>query len=235
MKKAIVCGIAALALATTASAQVFNELYISHTGTDDQEFIEICAQPNEDLSALVVLVLEGDESSNEGTIDRVYALGTTDANGFYVLGDDAVAAKDVSIGASNTLENGSGTFLIVSGFTGALGDDVDADDDGVAEVGVGTIVASHGRSDGGANDKVYYGALVGPMDGTFSAPGVARCDDCTGPLTQLLCFDDNEGAFDLCDVNADVYANPTPKAANNCPGTTGTEEANWGEVKSMFR
>ncbi len=230
MKKAIVCGIAALALGTTAQAQVINELFISHTGVDDREFIEICAQPNEDLSGLTFLVLEGDASSNRGAIDRAWTLGTAGPDGYYVLGDDAVPNIDQSIGVSDRLENGSGTFILVSGFTGSEGDDIDTNDDGVADVGVGTIIDIIGRDDGGAGDAVYYGAPIMVSDGSFTAAGVARCEDCTGTLDQLMCF-----GVDNCDLGTDGYANITPGADNDCGGTTGTEEASWGEVKSLFR
>ncbi|NNE08653.1 MAG: hypothetical protein HKN20_08835 [Gemmatimonadetes bacterium] len=229
MKKAIVCGIAAIALASTAQAQVINELMISHAGTDNQEFVEICAQPNEDLSGLTFVVIEGDTTSNYGTIDVAVTLGTAGPDGYYVAGNTAVANLDQDIGASNVLENGTNTFLLVSGFTGAQGDDIDADGDGVADGSIGTIVDIIGRNDGGP-DFVYYGAPLMPADGSFAAAGVARCEDCTGSLDQLLCFGVNN-----CDLGTDGYANITPGAANQCGGSTATEEASWGDVKSMFR
>lgn len=234
MKKAIVCGIAAIALASTAQAVTINEIYISHASTDDQEFVEFCAQPNEDLSAYTFLIIEGDSTSNYGTIDRAWTLGTAGPDGYYVIGDNAVANVDQAVGASNQIENGTNTFLLVTGFTGAQGDDIDVDGDGVADGPVGTIVESIGRNDGGP-DFVYYGAPLMPADGSFAAAGVARCEDCTGTLDQLLCFDDNGGAFDVCDLGTDGYANPTPGAANDCGGTTATENASWTDVKDLFR
>ncbi len=57
-----------------------------------------------------------------GVVDEVISLGTTDADGHYLA----------SL-AANALENGTLTLLLVQGFTGALGNDLDTNDDGTLD------------------------------------------------------------------------------------------------------
>ncbi len=61
-------------------AIVINEYAFGHLGTDVNEFIEVMAGPNQDLSNLTLLVIEGD-ATTAGPIDFVHKLGTTNAQG----------------------------------------------------------------------------------------------------------------------------------------------------------
>ncbi|HEY1409526.1 MAG TPA: lamin tail domain-containing protein, partial [Promineifilum sp.] len=95
----------------TAGPPVINEFVANHTGTDTTEYIEVFGAANTDLSALTLLHIEGDFSGTAtGLIDRVYTVGTTDANGFWTTGFLA-----------DNLENGTMSLLLVEGFTGAIG------------------------------------------------------------------------------------------------------------------
>jgi len=70
MKAAFALSFAFALLAGSASAQVhFNELYVDHTSTDDQEFIELIGTPLMSLDYHLVCVVEG-EGSGAGTLDR---------------------------------------------------------------------------------------------------------------------------------------------------------------------
>ncbi|MCU0522853.1 MAG: lamin tail domain-containing protein, partial [Anaerolineae bacterium] len=122
-----------------------NEFSASTTGTD-VEFVEIFGEPNTDYSAFKVLEIEGDFSGTvTGVVDEVIALGTTDATGLYL----------VSL-AANALENGTITLLLVKDFTGALGSDLDTNEDGVFDVTPwSAIVDSVAVYDGGATDRTY--------------------------------------------------------------------------------
>jgi len=183
----------------------FNELYVSHSGTDDQEYIEIVGSPGLILDPYMVLVLEGDASSNEGTLDRAYDLTglTIPLDGYFVLGDAAVTNVDFVTGVSDTLENGTETFLLVEVTDPAvvtalyLGTDLDPEDDGVSSVAclpeildLLEVVAIY---DGGAGDKVYNGGVTntcGP-DGTFLPAGIYRGFDYPNPWCgAFLDFDD---------------------------------------------
>ncbi|WP_233378925.1 endonuclease/exonuclease/phosphatase family protein [Maribellus sp. CM-23] len=141
---------------------VINEFSASTTGTD-VEYVEIKSNPNTDLSAYSVLEIEGDGSS-AGTIDEVLVLGTTDANGYYLANLPA-----------NTFENGSLTLLLVKNFTGALGDDLDTDNDGVLDATPWEELTDDvAVNDGGAGDLNYStSVLTVSYDGLAFAPGGA--------------------------------------------------------------
>ena len=71
--------------------------------------------------------------------------------------------------------------MIVDGFTGAVGDDLDIDDDGVLNVTPWTAVLdSVAGVDGDANPDLSYSDTIIPADGNFTAAGAARDVDGTG-------------------------------------------------------
>lgn len=162
---------AALFAAAPASAAppdhvVINEFSASTAGTD-VEFVELLAPVGTDLSSYRVLEVEGDSSTTSafGTVDEVIAFPAPDASGRSL----------VSLPA-NALENGTLSLLLVTGTIPALGTDLDADDDGVLDEGLGyTVVDAVAVNDGtAAADKTYGGVTLGvAYDGLSFAPGGA--------------------------------------------------------------
>jgi len=155
---------------TTTTEPVINEFSASTTGTD-VEFIEIFGEPNTDYSAYTVLEIEGDFSgTNTGTVDEVINLGTTDANGFYLVNLPA-----------NALENGSLSLLLIKDFTGAFGDDLDTNENGSLDVTPwDAVVDAVSVYDGGASDLTYGVPTLGPnYDGvsSFAPGGASRIPD----------------------------------------------------------
>jgi hypothetical protein len=153
---------------------VINEVLASHDGPDTNEFIELFGTPNGDLFGLTLLVIEG-ETLSKGLVDLTVSLNGLflDGNGYLVVGDTAVS-PDVDLGLGDRLENGTQTVLLVRGYVAPLFDDVDGDNDGIAEANIGEIVDSVGLADAGlgSSDVVYYGApVVGPQAGAFPAGG----------------------------------------------------------------
>jgi hypothetical protein len=142
---------------------VINEFSASTTGTD-VEFIEFFGEPETDYSAYTLLEIEGDSGGSLGVIDEVISLGATDTNGLFLVNL-----------ASNSLENGSISLLLVKDFTGALGDDIDTDDDGVIDVSSwSALVDSVAANDGGSGDLTYgVPTLYAYYDGLSYAPGGA--------------------------------------------------------------
>lgn len=142
---------------------VINEFSASTAG-DDVEYVEFYGAPNTDYSAYTFLEIEGDSGASAGTIDEVISLGTTDANGLYLVNLPV-----------NAIENGSITLLLVSNFTGAFGVDLDADDDGVFDsTPWDAIVDAIAINDGGASDLAYGVPVLGvSYDGLPFAPGGA--------------------------------------------------------------
>ncbi|MFT5200230.1 MAG: hypothetical protein ACI87O_002905, partial [Planctomycetota bacterium] len=117
--------VAATCLAGAAQAQNihFNEIYASHTGTDDQEFIELVGTPGMSLDNIVVCIVEG-QGGGQGTLDRVWDLTglVMPADGYFVMGNIAVANMDYDLangphttgGVANNIENGTETFYLLN-------------------------------------------------------------------------------------------------------------------------
>lgn len=142
---------------------VINEFSASTAGTD-VEYLELLVEPGTDLGEYRVLEIEGDANSNRGVVDEVVTFGAPDADGRALVWLPA-----------NALENGTVSLLLVTGFTGALGTDLDADDDGVIDDGAGlSVVDSVAVNDGGAGDLAYGDTVLGvSYDGAPFAPGGA--------------------------------------------------------------
>lgn len=135
--------------AVSAQAQVINEICINHVGSDTREYVEIYGAPSTDYSSLRIIQIEGDGTPS-GTIDSIQAVGTTDANGFWVAPY-----------SSDRYENGTMTLLLVSDFTGAQGQDLDTNNDGAFDATPWTsILDGIGINDNGAGDLNYGGVPV---------------------------------------------------------------------------
>ena len=182
-----------------------NEIFASHAGTDDQEFIELIGTPDGSLANIMVLVVEGD-GAGSGNLDRAWDLSGNliPADGYFVLGVDAVVNTDYNIGTDNAIENGTETFYLldatdVSAVTALLGTDLDTDDDGVYDAGLeisglGTILDVVAMVDGGygSGDQIYDGATAIGPDGTFFPAGIFRDADYPGDwCDSFLDYDDD--------------------------------------------
>lgn len=121
---------------------VLNELRVDQPGTDNDEFVEILVPPGSSLDGVSLVVL-GDGAGLSGCIDEVIAL-----SGVAVPSDGVVlvAQPQMSLGTPDLVlplefENSDNlTFLLVAGFVGQLGQDLDPDDDGVLELAPWTEV-----------------------------------------------------------------------------------------------
>ena len=164
---------------------LLNEIFVDAPGVDDnREFIEIIAPPLQSLTNVWLLEIEG-SGANSGTVDNAQDLSglQTGANGLLLLGEDyptlgapwdfdpATTLGDLT---NVPLENGSITFLLVEGFTGSTGDDLDADNDGVLDTepwkiiwdGIGWLESTV--------DHVYTSAVIqqgGLPDAVTRIPG----------------------------------------------------------------
>jgi predicted extracellular nuclease len=147
---------------------VINEFSASTAG-DDVEYVELLATPGTDLSAYRVLEIEGDAPASGaapfGVVDEVVSFPAADASG-----------RSLATLANGALENGTVSLLLVTGAFPALGSDIDANDDGVIDDGLGfTVVDSIAVNDGtSAADLTYGGVTLGvSYDGLAFAPGGA--------------------------------------------------------------
>jgi hypothetical protein len=210
-----------LALATSARAQFsggepnrlanvhLNEIYCSHAGADDQEFIELFGRAGYSLDFHMVLIVEGD-GLVAGTLDRAWVLTGTSmpSDKYFVLGDTAVANVDFEIGLDNQLENGTQSIYLVDAIDQAgvdailafVGQDVDPDKDGVTEIlSLSKVLDGVGMVDDGmpGGDVIYDGLpIVGP-DETFFPAGIFRDGDFNRGWEKslFLDFDDDANFF----------------------------------------
>jgi hypothetical protein len=177
---------------------VLNEIFLNPPSTDNtQEFIEVLSTSGgiESMAGLTLISVEGDGTA-AGNIDFALNLGafSTGANGLFLWRDSALALNppphpDTTINIadwpvngtafSGDLENGSQTFLLVSGFSGALNQDLDTNNDGTLDATPWTtVVDAIGflENDGAAN-QAYADDLgflnVGPSP-TFNADALLR-------------------------------------------------------------
>ena len=149
--------LATAVLAGGSQDVLINEVLLNPAGTDTVEFVEVSGPPDHDLSDFTVLNIEGD-GAGAGLIDVVLPIGQTDANGLWL-----------SAYLSNTLENGTSTYLLVKGFTGSVGQDLDTDNDGVFDITPwSSMVDSVAFTDGGL-DIFYSPVLLTPNFDGFNA------------------------------------------------------------------
>ncbi len=245
LKTTLAAAAACFGLASLASAASLNEIVANDISTDDREFIEICGAPGESLDGLTVVVIESDKTAGgqEGTIDVAISLTgqSVPGSGRFVLGNAAVS-PDILL-AANTIENGAGTFLLVSGFSSSVGTDIDANNDCLADGSIGTVVDGVAILATSSDCTAYYGVpQLGPDTGddgtaTFDVAGVVRCEECTGDWG-MICLDGTEPTGPGCDVNNAF--NPyfvqfaTPGSGNLCPPVS-VDESSWGTIKAQYR
>lgn len=135
---------AAFAAASLSMAQVtINECLVNPPGTDQGfEFFELKGAPNASLNGLTLLVIEG-EGTVAGIVDQAISLNgrTFGANGLLLLRDSSIVLQPAPNILTNVfvqdfapdIENGGQTYMIVRNFTGAVGTDLDTNNDGTLE------------------------------------------------------------------------------------------------------
>ena len=166
-----------------------NELYISHSGADDYEYVELIGTPYESLDYMMVLVVEGD-SYNAGTLDRAWDLTghSIPSDGYFVLGDTGVANLDLDFGSDDSIENGTDTIYLVNAYNqlgvdaiiALKGTDLDPDDDGYTPIpGMSDVldIIAVVDDDYPAPDEIFDDAVpIGP-DGSYLPAGIFRNSD----------------------------------------------------------
>ena len=174
----------ALLLSTSAgvSAQLFSEFEPNPAGGDpDDTTIELSGDAS---TAFDFWILELENDGFSGIVDRAANVtGSFDASGLAI-----VTIPD--------LENPTFTVILTDNFTGAIGDDLDALDDGTLNLAtLGNILDSVGVSDATADDATLYGSILGGTDilfnGQFDPLNVFR-DASTGDFFQSVTVDFGE-------------------------------------------
>ncbi len=164
--------------AVIAEGVIINEVMAKADAGEDTEFIELFGTPLGSLENMSLLVIEG-QTASKGIVDRIYDLSgqSLDADGYFLLGDTALS-PDMALSGGADFENGSETFVLVENLLGSIlvNTDLDTNNDGSAEVPVGTVIDAVGLVGGsGFPDYAIYfgGSEIGPQVGLFP-DGAAR-------------------------------------------------------------
>ena len=131
-----------------STGMVINEWVVDHVGNDTNEFIEVFGSPNSSAASSSLLIVDGDDGS-AGHIDAVYGLGTFNAGGYQ------------DTGYLDNILSGSLTILLVSNFSGSVGDDLDTNDDGTFDsTPWGSFFDSVSYTDNDAGDLAYSVSIL---------------------------------------------------------------------------
>jgi len=138
-------------------ADLINEIQPNPPGTDPStQVLELLGTPGAAFFGWLVSI-ESDSGPLLGTVDRAEQIsGTFDANGLLnAIIDD--------------LENPSFTLVLMDTFTGSVGSDIDADNDGIADdlSTFGTVLDAIGVPDSVSDESTVYGLQLGGMDFTY--------------------------------------------------------------------
>lgn len=144
---------------------LINELVIDVPGSDvGYEYIELIGTPGASLEGIQFLSIEGDDLG-AGLIDQAIDLDgvSLGSNGLLVIAGNGTpltfpaGTTFVDAGTMFSLENGTNSFVLVSAPTPIpVLTDIDANNDGTAELPPGvTVVDGIAVNDGGATDLVY--------------------------------------------------------------------------------
>lgn len=150
-----------LAAPAAALPPVLNEVVIDHLGSDSFEFVEVWGAVSTSYSTYTVLVI--DSNANPGEILRAQAVGTTNGSGLWTTPSFGLEA----------IADDSKTILLVQGFSGSVGFDLDGNDDGTFDAMPWTSIKdSVAISDGAGADRFYSAVVLGPsFDGIAGMPG----------------------------------------------------------------
>ncbi len=202
-----------------------NEIRIDQPSDDNDEYFELAGVPDAALDGLSYIVL-GDGTGGSGVIEAVVDLTgqAIASDGFFVAAEDTFSLATADFTTSLNFENGDNvTHLLVDGFTGSNGDDLDTDDDGTLDITPWRSIVNSVAlvATLGSGDQIYSDTQVGP-NGSFVPAQVYRDPDGTGDF--LI------GSFDPQAADA----NDTPGASNNSDdggGGNGSEPKLISEIQ----
>ena len=163
-----------------------SELRFDHSGADNDEFVEIAGDPGAALDGVAYIVIgDGSAALGSGVVENVTILDTyaLNSSGYFVIAKSTFTLGSIDLVADDLAHENSDTLtaFLVDGFTGALGDDLDLDDDGVLDVLPwtsildGVTVLETCEEPPTTTEWGYADTVVRP-DGSYVAGGIYRCE-----------------------------------------------------------
>ncbi len=156
-----------LLLSGTINAQTIRAIHMNPpaTGDDGHEYIEITHTPNTALTGITFVAIDGDGNA-AGLLDIGLDLSgySTGSNGLLLIRDAATNLAPAPDPSTSTvvfnfipdIENGTATYLLVTGFSGTIGADYDPGNDGVLNSPPwSSVIDAVSCTDGGPDDDQY--------------------------------------------------------------------------------
>lgn len=188
--------------------QVLNEIRIDEADAQDpNEYVEIGGTPGLPLTGMTLVVIgDGNGQAGSGVIEEVVSLGAASlpTDGHLVVGQSTLtlATPDVTDADLNLEDGDTLTFLIVTGFSGADGQDLDTNNDGTLDVSPWlTVVDSVAVVVTGSAELPYSATRIGPQ-----TPDVVHIERCPSVL----------GSWRVAPEVVST-TNDSPGASNPCP------------------
>ncbi len=183
-----------------------NELRTGLVGTIGvQEYVELAGPPGTSLDGLSYLVIGDSPEGRSGVVEHVTTGGagtTLPDDGLFVIGEGLRPGLSDVEALLNFEDHDNVTHLLVRGFTGTNGDDLDLDDDGTLDVTPwAEVLDAVGLEESTTiGDPVYAGQLGGPVV-SLVTPGHA--------------WRDGETSEWRTGYEGQTFAEDTPGAANS--------------------
>lgn len=204
---ALLVGLIPTTTLAVGEGTTINEIRIDQPGTDNDEYFELIGDSEASLDGLTYIVI-GDGTGGSGVIEAVVSLDgeSLDSKGFFVAAESTFTLGTADLVTNLNFENSDNvTHLLVEGFTGSDGDDLDTNDDGVLDftpwAQIVDLIALIVEENPPTGTEFHYGPpTVGP-DGDF-VPG--HVYDCETDGWQIGAFTfgvhDTPGATNVCDA-----------------------------------
>ncbi len=213
-------------IASSAPMLTLNEIRHNQGGADDDEFFEVFStDASASLSDIWIVGISGEFAP--GQIDFAFDLsaGSFDSDGIFLLARDTLDTGTIDAGDLTTIPAALNlfgspiTYLLVEGFSGTEGDDLDTGNDGTLDSEPWTqVLDSVSFIDGDVNPDVNYSTVIVGPDGNFTFGGIAANPDGSDTYVELEFGDtsaDTPGA-----LNAPASGGATERFIHEIQGST---------------
>jgi hypothetical protein len=208
-----------------------NEIRTNEPGSDFNEYIELSGIGGSSLDNYSFIAIGDGATGDFGVIETSLTLTgfSLPADGTFVIAEETFTLGTADVVTELNFENSDQiTYMLVYGFTGFTGDDLDTDDDGVLDVEpwqfIKDSVAFIGPNPADG-DPIYSSVTVGP-DVEYVPVHAYRCPDGGGDWV-VGCYEligDTPGAANDC-TSGDSDGDGVSDTCDNCPNLANPDQA----------